>query len=437
MTDQALEKSVSQFSETLYCFDLFLCEALANMTSSHRSLLSWIWLKSLLQLTQKSWWMSLLVWIVAIAPAQAALELRVAIERGVNAVTVAGSTDTVVRDGSGRVLEELPAGKGLITKANQGRIQVDQWLSSQVWVEPRNGGLVWIDNPNDGSEGRWYRGRTLVVPTSNGLTAVNYVDLEQYLYSVVGSEMPTNWPLEALKAQAVAARSYALYQRQTSANEVFDVGDTQQWQVYGGYQEETDTTVAAVTQTAGQVVTYNGQIIEAVFHSSSGGHTENSEDVWVNPLPYLRAVEDYDQLSINPVYQWNERVSAAQLQQIFPGIGNIISLVPQQTTQSGRIVKMQAIGDQGRRTISGDELRRALKLRSTLIVSVQPVTNQIASAGNTLPPPTEFLITGRGFGHGLGMSQWGACGMALRGVNYRDILTHYYTGTTLARIRVE
>jgi stage II sporulation protein D len=317
--------------------------------------------------------------------------------------------------------------KAINAEAQSGRIVLDQWQTGQLWVEPSDGGYVFIGD-------KWYRGRALVVPTSSGLTAVNYVDLEQYLYSVVGGEMPTNWHLEALKAQAVAARSYVLYRRQTSANSVFDVGDTQAWQVYNGIEEETDSTRAAAEATRGQVLTYNGQIIEAVFHSSSGGYTENVEDVWSNPLPYLRAVQDYDQNA--PVYQWSANFTSDAMRRRITGIGDIISFQPLETTQRGRVVSMQVVGTAGTRVLSGNEIRNALDLRSTLF-SIAPQMGNVASAGNAVTQPTGFQVTGRGFGHGLGMSQWGAYALAQQGYNYQQIVTHYYTNSVLSVIRVE
>lgn len=365
--------------------------------------------------------------ILAALPAAAALELRVAIEQDVGTVTVGSSTNAVLRDASGRVLAEIPAMGAVTAQADGGRVKVDRWTSSQVWIEPEGDGYVYIGS-------KWYRGRTLVVPTSGGITAVNYVDLEEYLYSVVGAEMPTSWPLEALKSQAVAARSYALYQRQTSGNEVFDVGDTTSWQVYNGLEEEASSTQQAVQETAGQVLTHNGQIIEAVFHSSSGGHTENVEDVWTSYRPYLRAVQDYDQNA--PVYQWTETFTSSQLSARITGVGNVLSLQPERTTNQGRIITMRVIGDSGTRILSGNEIRQALDLRSTLF-QVVPNIPDVASASNGVPRPSSFVIQGRGFGHGLGLSQWGARELAAQGYNYQQIVAHYYTGATLARIQVE
>lgn len=371
--------------------------------------------------------LSFLMGIFLANPAQASeLELRVAVEQDASQVQVGGHTNAVVKDASGQVLGAIQAGTALQAMSTGSGVRLGEWQASSVWIEPENDGYIWIGD-------RWYRGRARIVPTAEGLTAVNYVGLEEYLYSVVGSEVPTNWPLETLKAQAVAARSYALYQRQTSANTVFDVGDSTRWQVYKGIEEETASTQAAVQATNGQVLTYNGQIINAVFHSSSGGHTENVEDVWQSPLPYLRGVPDFDQDA--PVYRWNRELSASEIRQNIPNIGNIIGFEVERTTPRGRVVTMRVIGDAGETRLSGRDLRRMFSLRSTLF-SIQPQFNQVAAAEG-VQPPSAFMVTGNGFGHGIGMSQYGAYGMARQGRNYREILAHYYRGTTLARIRVE
>lgn len=401
-----------------------MCEVLADMTSAQNPGLKQF-LIPLLRLGKQSWWVTLALWLVAMAPARAALDLRVAVEQDVSAVQVGSATNALLKDSSGQVLAEVQGGTALVANAEEGSVAISRWRSGGIWVEPQGNGLVWIGD-------RWYRGKVYIVPTGGGLTAVNYVDLEEYLYSVLGGEMPTNWPLEALKAQAVAARSYALYQRQTGANTVFDVGDTTRWQVYGGVKEETNTTVAAVQGTRGQVLTYNGQIINAVFHSSSGGYTENVEDVWLNALPYLRAVPDYDQAA--PVFQWTETFSADQMRQRITGVGNIISFAAEQTTPHGRIKSVRVIGDAGERVLTGDQMRQALNLRSTLF-TIQSQPGQVASTQGAAPGG--FQVIGRGFGHGLGMSQYGAYGMAAQGSNYRDIVLHYYQGAILSQIRVQ
>ncbi|MEM7771721.1 MAG: SpoIID/LytB domain-containing protein [Cyanobacteria bacterium P01_A01_bin.37] len=365
--------------------------------------------------------------IVGTVSEASALELRVAIEEEVQTVQVGASTKSLLRDGNGRVIAEIPAMGSVLVESQVSQLKIHQFQGNQFWLEPTESGYVAIGN-------KWYRGRTLVVAVGGRLTAVNYVDLEEYLYSVVGGEMPTNWPIEALKAQAVAARTYALYRRQTNGNSVFDVGDTTTWQVYKGLEEEASTTHIAVRETAGQVLTYNGRIIESVFHSSSGGHTENVEHVWSNPRPYLQGVADFDQNA--PVFQWNEQFSAAELQERISGVGRIVNITPVAWTPRGRVSSVRVVGDENTRTLTGNELRRSLGLRSTLF-SIQPEMGRVASTNNVASFPVAFVINGRGFGHGVGMSQWGAQGMASSGYNYQQILGHYFQNSALAVIQVQ
>jgi len=365
-------------------------------------------------------------WLALLTPAWAkkSVELRVEIEDGAREVTVGTSTKAVVKDASGKVLGELTPMTSFAARSDGGAVSLDQWRVGAVFVEPTAGGYVFIGD-------RWYRGKALVVPKGAGVTAVNYVDLEHYLYSVLGGEMNGNWPQEALKAQAVAARSYALYHRAKATNRVFDVGDTPAWQVYRGLQDESSGTQTAVNATAGQVLTSENQIIEAVFHSSAGGCTDNVEEIWVQALPYLRSVPDYDQGT--PVYEWTKTVSQAELNRLIPGIGNVRSFIPERsTTTCKRVISMRVEGDKGSRTLKGSQLRDMLDLRSTLF-RIDP----IASSGEkNLGSDVTFQVTGRGFGHGLGLSQWGAYNMALRyGQNYRQILAHYYRNTELQEIQ--
>ncbi len=202
------------------------------------------------------WW-SVLLWLALAAPAQASLQLRVAIEQGVSQIKVGSSTKAVVRDyGTGRTLGQIAAMNALYAQSNADGVALEQMQSSAMLIAPTGNGYVYIGD-------RWYRGKTLVLPTEKGLTAVNYVDLEQYLYSVLGSEMNGNWPQEALKAQAVAARTYAIYKLENESNSIYDVGDTQAWQVYKGVESESYGTHTAVNATDGQVLTYKNQIVSS------------------------------------------------------------------------------------------------------------------------------------------------------------------------------
>ncbi len=368
-------------------------------------------LKQMILLGGRHWWLSFLLWIVLVGPAQAAMELRVAIQEGASRVKVGSSTNAIVRDHAGQTVGQLEAMDAFNAQGGGGNVALGQWRSRSLWIEPTGDGYVWIGD-------RWYRGRTQLVPTNKGLTAVNHVNLEHYLYSVLGAEMNPNWPQEALKAQAVAARSFALYKTATSGNTVYDVGDTTSWQVYKGLETEGQGTHLAVDATAGQVMTYGGKVILAAFHSSSGGHTENVEDVWTQPLAYLRGVSDYDQGA--PVYEWTKSFSRGELSGKISGVGSVTSMIPERTTPQGRVITMRVQGSRGTRRISGNDLRSALGLKSTLI-TVNPTGNG-------------FVVSGRGYGHGLGLSQWGAHNLAAQGVNYQQILGHYYQNATLAKM---
>jgi len=371
------------------------------------------------------WWLSVLIWMAMVGQAKA-LELRVAIVENASQVKVGSSTQAKIMDGAGRVLGELRPREGFYARPSGRSVVVTHKRASQIVIEPSAGGVVYIGD-------RWYRGRTKLVNSGGGLTAINYVDLELYLASVLGKEMYPSWPLEALKTQAVASRSYALHQRQHRGNSVFDVGDTTAWQVYNGMATEALSTQAAVAATTGQVLTYHGQIIEAVFHAASGGHTENVEHIWTSALPYLRGVPDFD--AGCPVYEWTMNFTPSDLARRISGVGNVISMTPQQKTPQGRVVKMKVVGDAGTRILSGSALRSALGLKSTLF-TITPQPQLFASMGRAASKPVAFLVNGRGSGHGLGMSQWGAHNQAMQGHTYQQILQHYYQGTTLSQMQV-
>jgi stage II sporulation protein D len=403
------------------------CEEKRSMNRSHFAQMMLFQAKSLVQTGTRSWILSICLWLVSAVSAQAGVEMRVAIDEGVNRVTVGSSTKAIVRDANGREIGEIAPANGFVAEAKNSGVKMDRFQSPQIWVEPTAGGFVYIGN-------RWYRGRALVLPTSKGLTAINYVNLEQYLYSVLGSEMFPTWPKEALKAQAVVARSYALFQRNRSSNGVYDMGDTAGWQVYGGIEKETNTTQEAVNSTVGQVLIHKGQIIEAVFHSSSGGHTENVEHIWVQTLPYLKGVPDYDQIS--PEFSWLKTIPQSELSGRISGVGNILSMVPEQTTPRGRVMKMRVVGEAGIRIINGDTLRNALDLKSTKFEAL-PEYGSVSEKSKNQAVPVAFQFKGSGFGHGLGLSQWGAYSMAQRGADYRQIVLHYYMNTMLAKIEVK
>ncbi len=297
---------------------------------------------------------------------------------------------------------------------------------------------VWFKN-------RRYAGELRVSLNEEKLKIINYLKLEKYLKSVVGSEMPKEFPLAALQAQAIAARTYAL--KLLGRNKLFDVHSTQASQVYLGLEAETPKINKAVRSTNSLALFYQNKLIEAVFHSSSGGRTENSGEVWRYQLPYLRSVVDYDQQSKN--YKWSNKFSSLELDKIFPDLKGLNSIQITKKSNSGRVLKMRLNGSNGSKYISGKSFRKKLKLLSTKFElglkfdhndkfnlddnKKLDFTYKIAYdlAPQPLPviPKDYFLVVkGYGAGHGVGMSQWGAKSMAEKGYSFRKILNHYYTG---------
>jgi len=365
----------------------------------------------------RHWWIGIFLWMALVAPAQASVILRVAIQRGVNQVKVGSSTTAMVKDSTGRTLGKLPARSSFSAQSIPGGVALNRWQSGLFWIEPTDDGFVYIGD-------RWYRGRTLVLPTDKGLDAINWVDLEEYLYSVIGGEMDAGWPEEALKAQAIAARTYALYKRNQQRNHpTYDLGDSpDRWQIYKGVISESPATYGAVDSTAGKVLTYNNEIILSVFHACSGGHTENVEDVWGNPLAYLRAVQDYDQ-NISAC-NWVRTFSPKEISSKISGVGNVKDMSAQAYSPFRSVKVLKIVGDKGTKVLKGEEVRTALKLKSTRFSISRD------DAGN-------FVLQGLGFGHGLGMSQWGAYNLARQGANHLQILGHYYQGVTLTPIKTK
>ena len=191
---------------------------------------------------------------------------------------------------------------------------------------------------------------------------VNVLGIERYLSSVVGSEMPTKWPMEALKAQAIASRTYALKQK---GNLFYDIDSTEKNQVYNGLESRTYKTIRAVRSTRSLVLTYNNKLINALFHSSSGGMTENSQDVWQNKYPYLSSVKDFDKQ--NPKLRWQKRFSNEELQNLFPNIGGINNIEISSITDTGRVKNVIIYGEYGSEKMSGQDLRRKMNLNSTFV----------------------------------------------------------------------
>ena len=268
------------------------------------------------------------------------------------------------------------------------------------------------------------RGAIEVVPLGGEkLAVVNEVPLESYLQGTLGAEMYASWSSAALQAQAVASRTYALRHMRERNGQIWHVRAGTQSQVYGGVSAESDAVRRAVRATEGEILVHGGEPILAAFHSSSGGQTASSKEVWGTAKAYLvsAAVEDDWE---SPDAYWRAEVSRGTLGRAVASvdreIGPIHDAAVLERTSSGRVARLRLTGDRGAVTLSGTELRRALgetTLKSTLF--------EVKGSHDG------FVFVGSGSGHGVGMSQWGARAMALRGDSYRDILRAFYPGAAL------
>lgn len=275
--------------------------------------------------------------------------------------------------------------------------------------------------------GRKYRGWVELRRNKAGLLLViNDLDLEDYLKGVIAAEVPHAWEFEALKAQAVAARTYALYQKQTSGKRSYHILATVSSQVYQGSAGERSNAVRAVRDTKGLVIEYRGEIIPAFYHANCGGQTEDAAELWGIDLPYLKGVDcECQRIAENGL--WEKRVSASAvadaLRRLGYGVGVITDLSIQNTTPAGRVKHVMVGSPGGSALVPGETFRAALGH-----MVIPSVFFELELLGD------EVVFSGRGRGHGVGLCQWGAKEMAQRGHDFKSILAHYYPGTRLSRI---
>ena len=259
------------------------------------------------------------------------------------------------------------------------------------------------------------RGEVVALPRGKKVLLVNVLPLEDYVAAVLGGEMPVSFPIEALKAQAVAARTYALSKKLEALSEPVHLGSSVLAQVYGGLNRENPRTRAATQATAGQVLTWELAPIEAYFHSSCEGRTETGLAALGRDLPYLRSVDC--NCKPGPNTRWTLELTSDQLERAFGTRGE---LKITGRTPSGRVRRIEL----GSRAMSGVEFRQRLGYEQ-----VRSLAFEVAADGRG-----GARLTGRGYGHGAGLSQWGAHAMAEDGKDYRAILAHFYPDTELQQL---
>ncbi len=322
--------------------------------------------------------------------------------------------------------------------------------------------------------GRQYRGDIILRKDDAGkLTVINEVDMEDYVASVVSKEMSPSFEIEALKAQAVCARTYAAVNLNKHMKYGFSVCSTVDCQAYGGIEGEHQNTIRAAQETGGEILTYNGEPAQTVYFATSGGYTEDVKYVWGSEFPYLVAVPDAYESSDCYAYRWTRELSPERATQILAAkgydIGNVTDIQIVSATDTGVVYKLKVVGDKGEKIFTNESCRTLfgydvlLSQAYTLgrggitvnttggkastanlhVLSADGVTAYSseklyllgsAEAAVTTPKPSQnFIFSGRGNGHLVGMSQNGANGMAKAGYKYDEILTHYYQGTKVSK----
>ncbi len=275
--------------------------------------------------------------------------------------------------------------------------------------------------------GTAYQGDLLCFRKGEAVTLVNELDVEEYVAGVLAAEMPLRFEDEALKAQVVAARTYVLYEAKTASSPLYDVLATEASQVYRGVAVATRRARRLVRATRGIICTVDGLTFPTYFHSTCGGHTTEVSEVWPSirleplggvPCGYCKG---------SPAYQWTVDVPAEEVAEALTGrglfTGPVTGIAVTRRTASGYAGELQVSGPQDRRRMNAYRFRLALGSRLLKSTNFRLV-----------PTGGGFRFQGRGFGHGIGLCQWGAQGMAQAGWNYREILTHYYPGSQLVRI---
>lgn len=265
-----------------------------------------------------------------------------------------------------------------------------------------------------------YRGKISISVNNNNYEIINELDIEDYLKGVLKNEMSPNWHIEALKAQAVAARTFAYYHILQNKNSKFHIGRTWLAQVYSGVKGEHPNAIKAVDATKGIIITHNGKPILAYFHADSGGRTENTKYVWGGELDYIYSRKDrYGSKSDRRF--WESKISEKQLVALFNREGfavrDIRKITPIDKTPSGRYQKLKIHHSGGIFEINSNKFR--IMAGSQFLIR-SSMFSRIRKSGN------EFHFSGKGAGHGVGMPQWSAKDMAESGKNFYDILSYYY-----------
>ncbi|RMH34874.1 MAG: SpoIID/LytB domain-containing protein [Nitrospirae bacterium] len=352
--------------------------------------------------------------VIRVALSQDAVQLRIIADRFLR-----------VRWSSGR--HSTLDSSVMIRWSSEG-IAINERIYREAWGQfpSRDSGLTveLVDTRRDHRLRSWeVSGSVVIHHRERALLVVNHVPLEQYVAGVVAGEIDPTWHSEALKAQAIAARTYVLYKAIQESEHAFDVVASVQDQVYHGRRSINGNVTRAVAATKGIVITYEQRPIYAAYSSTAAGLTEDAYYVWELDLPYLKGVDcPFDEAS--PRYRWETAVPIEtlehRLRQAGYRIGIVATVTPFSFTPSGRVDRVRILHSEGELIVSGQDLRRAVGYST--IFSTQFTVTRLDRA---------LVLHGKGAGHGVGLCQWGMKEMAELGYRHQAILRYYYPGTQL------
>jgi len=345
-----------------------------------------------------------------------AQNIRILLKKVSGSVVIETSSGILVSGGADTVGVTRVSGKIVIDAKDSKVISENKTLGEKICqIKP--------SVPSFKVDGKAYRGYLTLYAEGNTLIVINNLPMEAYLLGVVPAEMPSSWGEEALKAQAVASRSYAVFHLQDNGDDrLWDLEDTEVDQVYGGMGSEKPQATLAIYATKGQIILYGGRPAEALFHADSGGYTDSPGDVWKKDYPYLRSASDRFTSAGGP-FKWEYFVPADRFFSRLRSAGikadSEDEVKISEKTASGRVVQV-AVGDS---LVPGNRLRQILDPKE-----MKSAKYEVKEYGGG------FLFSGKGYGHCVGMSQNGAKHMAEMGYSYKSILKFYYKGVCIGRM---
>ena len=339
--------------------------------------------------------------------------IRVAIVKNAAGITVDGDGLLALRDDGAAVVLKTP----VLLKPVRDQVSVDGIPCRRLVFSAAS--AVYVN-------GKPYHGIMEISFLDKGLLAVNDLPLEDYLVGLINCEISSAWPIEAIKAQAVIARTYAVNRREARRNALYHLESSVMDQVYNGCEIEDSRARRGVSETAGEVLTYNGGVIQAFYHSSCGGKTESAENVWGTNIPYLKGVDcRYCQLS--PSSAWDQKLPLKELEERLRAAGfkatPLVDIRAGIRNNRGRLKNVVAVTPRGELAIPGDQFRKAVGYG---VIKSTNFTVRVANG--------DAFFSGLGNGHGVGLCQWGAKQRALEGFSYTEILSYYYPGTELKQL---